>query len=102
MCLKKHSMYRTLPCLDAHETIEVSIDVAKRRWCTEIVAREKLFLELLGVTKAPAQPVLISRNLESMEAPPAGGASSCTSSHVVGDIPHGSLSWCVRKPRQRR
>jgi transposase len=52
--LKKRSMYRTLLWFDAHETIKVSTDVAKRRWNTETVARDRLFLERLGVTKASA------------------------------------------------
>ena len=50
--LDKRSLWRTLVWFDAHETVEVSTDVRRRRWNTETVARDRMFLELLGVTKA--------------------------------------------------
>ena len=50
--LEKRSLWRTLVWFDAHETVDVSTDVSRRRWNTETVARDRLFLDLLGVTKA--------------------------------------------------
>ena len=49
--LDKRSLWRTLVWFDAHETVEVSTDVRRRRWNTETVARDRMFLELLGVAK---------------------------------------------------
>ena len=49
--LDKRALCRTLTWFDGHETIEVSTDIKKRRWNTETVKRDRLFLRLLGVTK---------------------------------------------------
>ena len=48
--LKKRSMFRILKWFDADETVEVSSEIRKRRWSTEMVERDRLFLKLLGVT----------------------------------------------------
>ena len=47
--LQKRSMFRTLAWFDAHDTVEVSSDIRKRRWSTEIIERDRLFLEKLGM-----------------------------------------------------
>ena len=49
--LEKRSLWRTLTWFDAHETVEVSRDVSRRRWSTDVVKRDQMFLDLLGVTK---------------------------------------------------
>lgn len=48
--LDKRSLWRTLVWFDAHETVEVSTDITRRRWNTETVRRDRMFLGLLGVT----------------------------------------------------
>ena len=48
--LEKRSLWRTLVWFDAHDTVEVSTDIRRRRWSTETVRRDRLFLERLGVT----------------------------------------------------
>ena len=48
--LKKRSMFRVLNWFDANETVEVSSEITKRRWNTEVIERDALFLKLLGVT----------------------------------------------------
>ena len=48
--LKKRSMFRTLVWFDAHETVEVSSEIRKRRWHTEIIDRDRLFLKKLGMS----------------------------------------------------
>ena len=48
--LKHRSAYRTMKWFDAHETVNVSSEIRKVRWNTDTIARDKLFLNLLGVT----------------------------------------------------
>ena len=47
--LKKRSMYRILKWFDAYETVEVSSEIQKRRWNSESIERDRLFLKLLGM-----------------------------------------------------
>ena len=47
--LEKRSAHRVLTWFDAYETVEVSIDVTKRRWSTATIERDRLFLKLLGM-----------------------------------------------------
>ena len=47
--LKHRSLYRILKWFDAHDTIEVSPNIKKVRWSTEVIARDMLFLKLLGM-----------------------------------------------------
>ena len=48
--LEKRSLWRTLVWFDAHDTVEVSTDIRRRRWNTETVKRDRMLLERLGVT----------------------------------------------------
>ena len=48
--LERRSLWRTLVWFDAHDTVEVSTDIRRRRWNTETVKRDRMLLERLGVT----------------------------------------------------
>lgn len=47
--MNKRSLHRILTWFDAHETTEVSSDITSRRWNTEAIARDHLFLHFLGM-----------------------------------------------------
>lgn len=47
--LKHRSLYRVLTWFDAHDTFEVSENIKKTRWNTDVIARDNLFLKLLGM-----------------------------------------------------
>ena len=47
--MNKRSQHRILTWFDAQETTEVSLDITNRRWSTEAIARDHLFLHLLGM-----------------------------------------------------
>ena len=50
--LEKRSMHNTLLWFDAYETFVVSTDITKRKWGTESTARDRLFLNKLGMVGA--------------------------------------------------
>ena len=50
--LKQRSLTRIFNWFDCHEETTVKADVGIRRWMTESVARDCLFLELLCVAKS--------------------------------------------------
>ena len=50
--LQKRSMHNILLWFDAYETFEVSTDITKRMWGTESTARDRLFLNTLGMVGA--------------------------------------------------
>ena len=47
--LRKRSPHNVLRWFDAHETFEVSGDVRRRKWDTETIKRDRLFLTKLGM-----------------------------------------------------
>lgn len=47
--MKNTPVYLTLQWFDAVEEVNVSTKLLSRRWTTEITARDRLFLEKLGV-----------------------------------------------------
>lgn len=50
--LEQHSLTQIFDWFDCRETTTVETEVGARRWTTESVARDRLFMELLGVTQA--------------------------------------------------
>lgn len=47
--MKNTPVYLTIQWFDAVEEVKVSTKLLSRRWTTEITARDRLFLEKLGV-----------------------------------------------------
>ena len=47
--LEKRSLHNILNWFDAHETFVVSSDIRRRKWGTETVKRDRMFLEKLGM-----------------------------------------------------
>ncbi len=47
--LNELSLHELLEWLDAVENAEVSTQIRSARWLTEILERDRMFLELLGV-----------------------------------------------------
>jgi hypothetical protein len=47
--LENNSVYLTLQWFDAVEGVNVSSELMRKRWSTELTARDRLFLEYLGV-----------------------------------------------------
>lgn len=49
--LNNHSFAQIMDWFDCIETTTVKTETVKTRWSTESVERDRLFLEMLGVTK---------------------------------------------------
>ena len=48
--LEERSLARILKWFDAYETTEVSSEITSRRWGTEVIRRDKMFLRKLGMS----------------------------------------------------
>ena len=48
--LEERSLPRILKWFDAYETTEVSREITSRRWSTEVILRDKMFLKRLGMS----------------------------------------------------